>query len=105
MAWRPARDGPNHQLAIQRRSRNMKKLMLAAILCVAAFGLAPVASASAAVKGYCQIEGEAKLNEELTEIIGGPFGALTPIKYKFVATKTIGTCVEANEVGGVLVPN
>ena len=45
----------------------MKKLMLAAVLCTAAFVLAPIASASAETKGTCHINGTATFKEPLSE--------------------------------------
>jgi hypothetical protein len=84
--------------------RHMKKLMLAASLCVAAFVVAPIASASASFTGTCTgIKGTANFEPNLTKELKAGIG------YSFEDKKE-GTCkasggneykiVEAKVTGG-----
>lgn len=68
----------------------MKKLMLVAILCVAGYALAPIASASAQFEGSCQINGKAEFSSPLPK----GFGPNAKLKYTFNATGAKGKCTE-----------
>jgi hypothetical protein len=67
----------------------MKRMMLFASLCVIGFVLAPIASASAAEKGSCKIEGNATF--------GGPLSK-TKAPNTFTFKSTAGECI--GEVSG-----
>jgi hypothetical protein len=75
----------------------MKKLMLAALLCVAVFVAAPAASASAeSLRGVCAIQGTAEFTAPLK---GGLGAALTQLTYTFKSEVKHGVpgvvCAEA----------